>query len=281
MNISCRSWVSLVQLVVALQTAAGLHILGIQVPRTALSGEAVELKCYIKLDRDSLYSLTWWRDDQQFYQYSPAMSPPKRQFDVPGIVINMHESGLENVVLARVDHRASGELRCEAVSEQSFEKDSKASNFTVIDLPVRAPKITGRTSGYTVGDLLLLNCTSPASHPPATHHWHINGRQASTETVIKFPGREDGYGRTSSSSGLQMFLRPQHFMKGALVIGCAARVLHLRDQLAEEIIMDARHPVEAPKSQFSEGRSYGLTITGCEHPPLLLLALLLLWYTGT
>jgi hypothetical protein len=49
---------------------------------------------------------------------------------------------------------------------------------------------------------------------------------------------------------------------GALVIGCAARVLHLRDQLAEEVIMDARHPVEAPKSQFSEGRSYGLTITG-------------------
>lgn len=44
----------------------------------------------------------------------------------------MESSGLRDVVLSRVDHRASGNIRCEVVAENTFETDSKSVNLTVV-----------------------------------------------------------------------------------------------------------------------------------------------------
>ena len=38
---------------------------------------------------DTLYSLTWWKDENQFYQYIPSKPNPTVVFTVPGISVNV------------------------------------------------------------------------------------------------------------------------------------------------------------------------------------------------
>lgn len=66
-----------------------LQITGVELPRVVYSGDPVQLTCSYRLQGDSLYSLTWWKDEKQIYEYVPAMRSPKKEFKVPGIVVNV------------------------------------------------------------------------------------------------------------------------------------------------------------------------------------------------
>ncbi|XP_042886739.1 uncharacterized protein LOC122262676 [Penaeus japonicus] len=230
-------WTMFLFLSVLCGMAAGLQITGIRVPRTAISGDTVHLTCSFEFNGDKLYSLTWWKDDQLFFKYAPSNSHRKTVYDAPGITVDKRISTLHEVILSHVDHRASGKMRCEVVADQpSFEKDTMEANFTVVDPPARGPDITGARESYTVGQLLLLNCSSSFSYPPTTLSWVINGQKALRETVVVYPGDTDSEGREASWSGLQMRLRPEHFREGVLVLRCIATILHVYNISSEILI---------------------------------------------
>ena len=60
------------------------------------------------------------------------------------------------------------------------------------DLPDEGPIISGGFPRYTVGDTVVVNCTSRRSRPAAKLRWYINGEQADTALVKKYKVRERG-----------------------------------------------------------------------------------------
>ncbi|XP_064116611.1 uncharacterized protein LOC135222455 [Macrobrachium nipponense] len=179
-------------------------------------------------------------------------------------------STLHQVFLSQVDHRASGTIRCEVLVVPKFEQATMETNFTVIAQPDRGPSITGRQGPYQVGDLLLLNCSSPPSFPPTTLSWDIDGRKASQETVILYPGETDSLGRVSSWSGLQMWLSHHHFSRGILVLRCTASILDYYSRSSEIAITSADYVDVVPRERASTGGAETLSVA------LFLLLLLLL-----
>ncbi|XP_042206075.1 uncharacterized protein LOC121855256 [Homarus americanus] len=273
-------WLLIAILSLLLGRSRSLHITGIDVPHTALSGDTVRLSCTFRLDGDALYSLTWWKDQQMFFNFVPSNSHPKSVYPVRGIVVHVQESTLNEVVLT-VDHRASGILRCELLAT-TFEQDTKQDNMTVVDVPSRGPSITGQRGNYHVGDLLLLNCSSPFSYPPTALTWDINGLQAGgpREIVVTYPGEWDGEGRVSAWSGLHMWLRAHHFREGVLVLRCTASILHVYRVSTELIITDGNYMQTSPREGASTGGAeWSSVVRGMQ--PLLLLLLLFLHLLGT
>ncbi|XP_047477770.1 nephrin-like [Penaeus indicus] len=258
---------------------SALQITSIFVPRTARSGDTVRLTCNFELNGDELYSLAWWKDDKMFYTFISKNEPPKAVYNAPGITVDHEASGLYEVILSHVDHRASGKLRCEVVADYpSFEQDTMDANMTVIEEPLKGPSITGNEnrSAYRVGDLLLLNCSSTFSYPPTTLSWDIDGHKVSQETVVVYPGEVDAEGRETSKSGLQMRLRREHFRQGVLVLRCISTILHMYRRSAQTTIIDADHIQSSPRESASTA--------GAGSPSLLrvlLLLLLLLSLLGT
>ena len=54
-----------------------------------MTGEAVELDCNYDLEGDKLYSVTWYRGQDEFYRYIPAESNPVDIFELPGVAVDV------------------------------------------------------------------------------------------------------------------------------------------------------------------------------------------------
>jgi hypothetical protein len=66
-----------------------LRDLQIKVPEAVRRGSSVELSCDYDLEGALLYSIKWYKDDQEFYSYVPKEAPPTRVFPVPGVVVDV------------------------------------------------------------------------------------------------------------------------------------------------------------------------------------------------
>lgn len=69
--------------------ASGLRGLQIKVPDAVRRGTTVELSCDYDLEGALLYSIKWYKDDQEFFSYVPKEAPPSRVFPVPGISVDV------------------------------------------------------------------------------------------------------------------------------------------------------------------------------------------------
>ena len=67
----------------------GLNISKIEVPRFLLVGQSATLRCHFDPEGEIIYSMTWWKDGGQFYQYKPSNDPPAVVFTQPGIAVNV------------------------------------------------------------------------------------------------------------------------------------------------------------------------------------------------
>nr|XP_053644906.1 uncharacterized protein LOC128697299 [Cherax quadricarinatus] len=132
--------------------------------------------------------------------------------------------------------------------------------------PESGPSLTGVQGPYTVGHLLLVNCSSPFSYPPTTLTWHINGHQASHATVVQYPGKTDGEGLEASWSGLHMCLQKEHFQEGVLVLRCTASILNVYKKSSQVTIFDSRYEGSDPP----EGESTAVSPALPPHQPALI-----------
>ncbi|XP_047740033.1 uncharacterized protein LOC125179025, partial [Hyalella azteca] len=171
--------------------AQGLHVGGLTVPRYLVVGQRATLACHVGLEGDSLYSVTWWKDGRQFYQYTPSKPRPVVAFTVPGISVNAGRSALTTVELEDVTLASSGHYRCEAVADgPSFATDHRTANMTVIDPGALTPQIVGVAPLYRVGETIRLYCSAPRAPHPHTLSWTSAGRVILDEHVTLFPSGE-------------------------------------------------------------------------------------------
>ncbi|KAJ8916310.1 hypothetical protein NQ315_005005 [Exocentrus adspersus] len=60
----------------------------LNVPRAVRAGHSVTLSCEYDLEDAPLYSVKWYRDNDEFYRYVPKEAPPTRVFSLPGLHVD-------------------------------------------------------------------------------------------------------------------------------------------------------------------------------------------------
>ncbi|KAJ8880553.1 hypothetical protein PR048_017023 [Dryococelus australis] len=86
------------------QFAFGVEVLKgvrIRVPEAVRAGDTVKLACDYDLEDSPLYTIKWYRSDEEFYRYVPKESPATKVFPKPGINVDV---AILNVKVYSEDH---------------------------------------------------------------------------------------------------------------------------------------------------------------------------------
>ncbi|XP_076058505.1 uncharacterized protein LOC143035519 isoform X2 [Oratosquilla oratoria] len=250
--------------------ASALHVVKVDVPARVQEGETVQLVCHYDLDGDNLYSLTWWRGKDQFYQFSPDSIPEVTVYTAPGIHVDKPRSGGNVVILRNVSRTSAGKYRCEVLAEHpSFEKDSKITAMEVIAVPKTAPHIEVSDSQYSPGEILEANCSSTGAAPPPKLQWLINGDKIS-DHHLQLVYEPSGSPRLQ----LRFLLRASHFQHdGRALLTCTASLLDLYYRSSEVLLtlpgIKAAAPVQKLYGNCATNRPSSYFIILCLIGPLI------------
>ncbi|CAL7941225.1 unnamed protein product [Xylocopa violacea] len=215
---------------------AGLKLRRIIVPPYTLRGESALLECRYDLEKDKLYSISWYKDDEEFYRYVPRGEPTKHSYRVEDVKVDHRLSDHQQVLLQDVSLQTSGQYKCEVSAEApSFNSVSGEAKMEVVVLPQDGPRITGEEKIYATGDVLGMNCTSGKSHPRAILKWFINGKQVKPNTEIMF----EQHGLYSVISSLRLQLEPGHIAGDKINVRCEATVQ--LDSNSDAPLIETRH----------------------------------------
>ena len=66
-----------------------LKLLRFDIPPYILQGEMALLQCQHELESDTLYSVTWYKDHEEFYRYVPSAKPTKHSYVLEGIKVDV------------------------------------------------------------------------------------------------------------------------------------------------------------------------------------------------
>lgn len=160
-----------------------LFVTEINVPEIVDFKDNVTLSCSYNMAGHKLNSVKWYKDEKEFFRYSPMMHPFYMKFPVEGAEAqeNRHycNSSICRIELGILSKKSSGVYRCEVSGDSpQFKITTKAANMTVAALPKYDPKISGFHPMYHFDEFVTANCTSAFSSPPATLSWYINGELA-------------------------------------------------------------------------------------------------------
>ncbi|XP_045126631.1 uncharacterized protein LOC123513497 isoform X2 [Portunus trituberculatus] len=238
-------------------TGAGLRVSGVRVPPVVVSGSAVDLTCHYhhSTDRpDPLYSIKWYRDVNQFYEYIPRRKPPIRVYPLPNIHVDRARSSQATVALKGVTRETSGSFRCEVMGDKPFfETDDHAVNMTVVDVPAWGPEVWGAATGARVrpGEVVAVRCLMGPSDPPADVSWTVNGEAAPPDAVGLRPLARGPRGRLAQASELRVTATEEWLARGAMTLTCHAQVSSVYHATANVTLVHSDWPQPAEFGWFS------------------------------
>ncbi|GLV42261.1 beaten path IV [Carabus blaptoides fortunei] len=228
-----------------LQVCGGLSWVRVSVPHYRVPGDMAQLQCDYELGEDTLYSVKWYKDHEEFYRYVPKSSPPQHSYKVDGLQVDLPLSGSRKVVLRSLNLKSSGLYRCEVSAEApSFASAQSESRMEVVYLPKEDPLITGVELQYQIGDEINLNCTSGKSHPASILHWYINEQQVvSPDALVRYPSEVHRHSLISNTLGLKFPLSNRHFLGGSMRVKCVASISPMLWQSDRESVMQRMSPL--------------------------------------
>jgi len=189
---TCKLAVSLIFLGHAGVTLA-LKLLELDVPTHKLVGEGVKLVCRFDMEGDTLYSVKWYRNEQEFYRFVPNDRPKLQIFPQHGIRVERSKSSRQHVFLFDLQLEASGSYRCEVSAEApSFRTKHEEKVMVVVQEPYHN-QIVGLKPRYYTGDLVNVTCYSKGSSPPAELSWKVNDAKIYDEGSALVPGDSSQY----------------------------------------------------------------------------------------
>lgn len=146
-------------------------------PEAVAQGDTVTLRCDYDLEQQNLYSIKWFRDESEFYQFVPKEIPASKVFDVDGVKIkvDVSRSDAYRVTLQDVGRQPPAYYRCEVSADApTFHTGLQTGLLTVIVPPQRPPAITVDKRRFNTGDLIRANCTVGPSYPVANITWLLD-----------------------------------------------------------------------------------------------------------
>lgn len=62
------------------------------VPEAVRLGDTITLSCDYDLESVALYTIKWYRNEEEFYRFVPKESPPSRVFVMPHLHVDVSRS---------------------------------------------------------------------------------------------------------------------------------------------------------------------------------------------
>lgn len=255
------------------QGAVPLRLQRVDVPAYKLRGDSALLQCHYDLGDDALYSVKWYKDDEEFYRFVPKATPQHSSYRIDGVKVDHHLSNEKQVLLRSVNLKSSGVYRCEVSAEApSFASAQREGRMEVVFLPKDDPSITGpHDKLYQVGDEINLNCTSGKSYPASVLHWYINDQEVRQEDLlVPLPAVTHPHGLVTSALGLRFTVLAHHFPQGSMRVRCVARVSPVLWEGGRESVV-LRQPLDDVREALLLVHGSGSVAS----PPATLLLLLL------
>lgn len=73
-----------------LDICEAVKMLGVRVPSYIFWGESVQLVCDYDMQMDKLYSVTWYKDNEEFYRCVPSSTKhPQHSYKMDGITVDV------------------------------------------------------------------------------------------------------------------------------------------------------------------------------------------------
>ncbi|CAH1131829.1 unnamed protein product [Ceutorhynchus assimilis] len=257
---------------VVYSTRNGIKWVRVNVPQYRVPGEIAQLQCDYDLGDESLYSVKWYKEHEEFYRYVPKSRPQSISYKVEGVNVDMNKSDSRKVVLHSVNWKTSGFFRCEVSAEApSFASSQSEARMEVVSLPEEDPIISGVEEQYQSGDEINLNCTSGRSRPASILHWYINEQQIQkSEALMQYPIEHHAQGLVTTTLGLRFTLSNRHFLGGSMRVKCVASIAPVLFSEDTETVVktvpvmrDMREAlllVKSFSSQSRENLTFGLLI---------------------
>lgn len=66
---------------------------------------------------ERLYSIKWYKDNEEFYRYVPSATPPIKSYKIEGVRVDPNHSDNTKVLLRSLTLKSSGVYRCEISAE--------------------------------------------------------------------------------------------------------------------------------------------------------------------
>uniref|UniRef100_A0A8D8WKB8 Ig-like domain-containing protein n=1 Tax=Cacopsylla melanoneura TaxID=428564 RepID=A0A8D8WKB8_9HEMI len=228
---------SFLVLILCVRALSCIKLLELRIPSYKYKGDIALLECYFDLERDRLYSVIWYKDDEAFYTYKPGrpgVKPFKSTFSVDNVVVQKESSNSTQVLLKSLSVNNTGIYKCEVSAEKpSFSSVSGADSMVIVAVPKSPPRISGTAKVYHVGDDINLNCSSSPSHPPAKLRWFINDEEILPESEQLLPTRSDPFLKATWTE-LQFRAEPKHFRGGQIKIKCQATIMAAQGKMGSE-----------------------------------------------
>ncbi|KAK0099056.1 hypothetical protein PV326_008370 [Microctonus aethiopoides] len=225
--------VGYVHSMLALHHCECVKFVDLQVPQIVdPRSEKILLYCNYDLAGKGLFSVNWFKEDDEFFRYManpiPGKPPIVDAYNVNGIRVNLDESNDKLVVLQQHEGdkwaNLGGSYACQVTAEgPKFDVNFDVANISVGVLPQRDPALEGLRTHYDVGDLLTAECTSAPSYPPAELSFHLNNIPAKKASTIQLPDEGDVEGTVVSTTrlGLSVSLQRHDFNAvGSLSLVC-------------------------------------------------------------
>ncbi|GLH00973.1 Uncharacterized protein GBIM_07217 [Gryllus bimaculatus] len=80
-----------------LKGALPLRLLRVEIPQYKLRGESAILQCHYDLGDDVLYSVKWYKDDEEFYRFVPKSTPQLTSYRVEGVKVDIKEASVHHM----------------------------------------------------------------------------------------------------------------------------------------------------------------------------------------
>lgn len=209
------------------------------VPSLADPRHELILGCRFDMGGEELNSVKWYKDEQEFFRYTPLRQPHVMSFPVAGVHLvgdsaydtRDSQCGVDRCIvkLERLTTAHSGgSYRCEVSTEApAFRVAFDTANVTVAAVGREDPRVQGVLPVYAPGDLVNGNCTSAPADPAPVLGWLINGQPAPPMALGPLrTSLPDSLGMVTRSITLRFHVERRHFREpaGTLELQCVVRM---------------------------------------------------------
>ncbi|XP_074598011.1 uncharacterized protein LOC141852782 [Brevipalpus obovatus] len=217
-----------------------IRLKGFGVPGTVANGSSVWLHCDFDLEGDSLYSVKWYKNNEEFYGLLNDNSKPDpihRVHPQRGIHIDLKRSNTTHVFLMWTDLNTEGTFGCEVSTVNSFQTIKAVKDMRIYVPPKTRIAMYGRKERYNLGDTLNLTCIAGPSKPPVLLTWFINDKQDIVHST-SFISEKDGL--SISRANIIFPLTMDLIMGDELMIRCESLFLSIYGVAFKEIQIEEK-----------------------------------------
>ncbi|KAG8180120.1 hypothetical protein JTE90_012135 [Oedothorax gibbosus] len=216
----------------------GLRITRFQVPSLVVPGTSAVLSCSFDLGRETLYSVKWYRDSEEFFRFFPSLTPQYMAFPAPGIDIDVSKSTSTRVHLRNLTSQSEGRYTCQVSADEPYFGCVQEHRHVVVYVPPESsPRIYGEVAES--GDNFTVRCFSAKSRPAANLSWYVNDMlmdSGDTTEVFRHADRLE-----SSAASLHLPLTSSHHQSGVMRVTCSASIADVLTSVSEELLVSRPH----------------------------------------